>query len=533
MLIAGGLLVDGTGAAPTQADVLIDGDRIVAVGPHLDAPPGTEVLDASGKIVTPGFIDIHTHSDVSLYLDGRGESKLRQGVTTEVIGNCGFSPYPLTKGARRDQLDLLEGIGDPRIDPDWTDFDGYAAALTEAGVALNVASLVGHGPLRLAVAGTSDRSLGAAELTAARALLDTQLAQGAFGLSTGLTYVPSRFADRDELIAFSEVLADHGALYATHARGEASTSIQEAADLSLRTGVRVQYSHLAINDPARWGQAEQVLDLIREQRAAGADIAADVYPYAASASALTQYLPVWIQDGGMDAMRLRLADPDVFSRAAEDLARGWGTSPVTGRIPWFWDRVEISRGDQIAGVRDGETIKAAARRLRRDPAGLVLDLCRVGGHRVQVVLHYRTEEDMQKFLGAEFTTMGSDGSAVPQDVDRHPHPRFFGATARTLGRYTRDLGLFDWGRAVHKMTGAVAERLQITDRGVVRPELAADLVVFDPDRVNDRATFAEPKQTPVGIDHVFVNGVQVVADSRQTEDRPGRVLRHQSRKDQP
>ncbi len=533
MLIAGGLLVDGTGAEPTHADVLIDGDRIVAVGPELDAPPGVEVLDASGRLVTPGFIDIHTHSDVSLHLDGRGESKLRQGVTTEVIGNCGFSPYPLTTGARRDQLDLLEGIGDPRIDPDWTDLEGYAAALTEAGIAVNVASLVGHGALRLAVAGTSDRSLGAAELTAACALLDTQLSQGAFGMSTGLTYVPSRFADRDELMGFSEVLAAHGALYATHARGEAATSIREAAELSLGTGVRVQYSHLAINDPARWGGAQHVIDLIAEQRAAGADIAADVYPYAASASALTQYLPVWIQDGGIDAMRLRLADPDVFTRAAQDLARGWGISPVTGRIPWFWDRVEISRGDRIAGVRDGETIQAAARRLRRDPAGLVLDLCRVGGHRVQVVLHYRTEEDMQAFLGADFTTMGSDGSAVPYEVDRHPHPRFFGATARTLGRYTRDLELFSWARAVHKMSGAVADRLRLTDRGTVRAGLAADLVVLDPDQVNDRATFAEPKQAPVGIDHVIVNGVHVVADGQQTEDRPGRVLRHQSRKDQP
>lgn len=530
MLIAGGLLVDGTGAEPRRADVLVEGDRIVAVGPGLSAPAGTEVVDATDRVVTPGFIDIHTHSDVSLQLDGRGESKLRQGVTTEVIGNCGFSAYPLTPGRRDDQLDLLEGIGDRRIDPDWTDLDGYAAALTEQGIALNVAPLVGHGALRLAVAGTAERALTPAELAQLRGLLAAQLAQGAFGMSTGLTYVPSRFADRTELVGLCEVLAEHRALYATHARGEASTSVKEAADLALSTGVRVQYSHLAINDPARWGSAEQVVATLAGARDAGADMAADVYPYAASASALTQYLPLWVLEGGSEAMRHRLDDPDVFARAAQDLSLGWGHSPVTGRIPWAWERVEISRGDRIAGVVDGESIAAAARRLRRDPAGLVLELCRVGGHRVQVVLHYRTEQDMQAFLSCGFTTMGSDGSAVGYDVDRHPHPRFFGASVRTLGRYVRDLGLLTLPEAVHKMTGAVAERLRLTDRGTVTAGCRADLVVLDPDTVADRATFADPARPPEGIELVVVNGTPVVRDGVQSDARPGRVLRH--RKDE-
>jgi len=535
-LIAGATIIDGTGAPGAVGDVLIKDGRIVHVSTSLDErrgalderrealdDQGVEVIDAHGLVVAPGFIDIHTHSDVSLYLDGRGQSKLFQGVTTEVIGNCGFSPYPLTPERRDEQLDLMEGVGDDRIDPDWTDLDGYAAALEGRGIALNAASLVGHGQLRLAAAGSDERPLTEDEIDVATQLLATLLDQGAFGLSTGLTYVPSRFADTAELQALCRVLADRGAIYTTHARGDGAPSIVEAIELSRSTGVRVQYSHLAINNPAKWGTADALLSLLSKGREGGADIAGDVYPYDASASALTQYLPVWIQEGGIEGLRERLADNETFARAEADLAAGWGSGGV---IPWYWDRVILSRTDGLLGTTDGETIEEAATRLGHTPAALVLKMCAAGGHRVQVVLRYRTEEDMQAFLVDPCTTMGSDGSAVGYDLtDRRPHPRFFGASARLLGRYVRELGLLDLSTAVHKMTGAVADRIGITDRGVLRPGAAADVVLFDPSAVIDRATFVDPAQPPDGIRAVWVNGELAVDRGVQTEARAGRVLR--------
>lgn len=520
-LIRGASIVDGTGAPAMVGDVLIEDGRVSAVGEVTTTRH--ETVDGTGLVVAPGFIDIHTHSDVSLYLDGRGQSKLFQGVTTEVIGNCGFSPYPLTKERRSEQLDLLEGVGDDRIDPDWTDLDGYAAALEGRGIALNAAPLVGHGQLRLAAAGSEERPLTDHEIAVATGILGTLLDQGAFGLSTGLTYVPSRFADTAELEALCRILADKNAIYTTHARGDGAASITEAIELARATGVRVQYSHLAINDPARWGSAGDLLALLAQGREGGADIAGDVYPYDASASALTQYLPVWVQEGGMDQLRQRLEDKETFARAEADLAVGWGAGGV---IPWFWDRVILSRTDGLLGTTDGETVADAAARLGQTPAALVLRLTAAGGHRVQVVLRYRTEEDMQAFLADPCTTMGSDGSAVGYDLaDRRPHPRFFGASARLLGRYVRELGLLDLPTAVHKMTGAVADRIGITDRGVLRPGAAADVVLFDPAVVLDRATFVDPAQPPDGIHAVWVNGELAVSNGGQTDARAGRVLR--------
>lgn len=523
LLITGGTVIDGTGAPGRAADLLIKDGRIEALLPPGAGVPGAAPIDATGQVVAPGFIDVHTHSDVSVLLDGRAESKVHQGVTTEVTGNCGFSPYPLTppddQRRRHDQLELLAGLGDDPVDPDWTDLDGYAAAFADRGVALNVAPLVGHGPLRIAAAGMAEK-VDADQVRTQRRLLAGLLDQGAFGLSTGLTYLPSAFAETSELIELCRTLAAAGALYASHARHEGVESIEEAALLGRTTGVRVQYSHLAINHPDRWGRAADLVAVFDRLRGDGVDLAYDVYPYDASASALTQYLPAWVQAAGVPAMAARLADPETRRRATAELARGWGRG-----VPWLWDRVILSRTDGLCGAREGLTVAEAAAELGRSEPDLVLELCRAGGNRVQVVLRYRTEADMLTFLRQPYALIGSDGSALPYRIDRRPHPRAYGAHARILGRYVRELGVFDLASAIRRMTGDAADRIGLTDRGRLRPGLSADVVVFDAATVADRATFLAPAQRPDGIRHVLVNGIPVIADGRQTPAGPGRVLR--------
>ncbi|WP_166355655.1 N-acyl-D-amino-acid deacylase family protein [Phytoactinopolyspora limicola] len=522
LLIRGGTVVDGTGAPPVEGDLLVVDGRIEAVlRPHEPAE-ASQVIDAAGLVVAPGFIDIHTHSDVSVLLDGRAQSKVHQGVTTEVVGNCGFSAFPIAQERRDDHADLLAGIGDDPVPLTWSDLDGYADVLQQAGLAVNVATLVGHGQLRIAAAGMAEQpSVEATQVMGS--LLRDQLEQGAFGLSTGLTYVPSRYADTAELSALCAVLARHGALYATHSRGSGFTGAAEAAELGRVTGAAIQYSHIALNDPQSWGRAADLLALFDDARRSGVDIACDVYPYHASASALTQYLPAWVQEGGIAAMRSRLADGSTMDRAERELAAGWGAG---GRIPWYWDRVLLSRTDGLLGIAEGVTVDEAASSVGMSAARLVLELCREGGNRVQVVLFYRTEDDMREFLRAGYTLVGSDGSALPYELPgRMPHPRAYGAHARVLGRYTRELGDLDLATAVHKMTGAVAQRMGLADRGTLRRGLAADVVVFDPATVNDEATYLDPCRAPSGVHYVVVNGEVAVAAGTQTEVRSGRVLR--------
>ncbi|MCR6030743.1 amidohydrolase family protein [Nocardioides sp. zg-579] len=527
VLVRGATVVDGTGREAYVADVAIAGDRVVAVG-DLAGQTARRVVEAEGLVLCPGFIDIHTHSDVSLLHDPAGESKVLQGVTTEVPGNCGFSAFPLAE----DRLDLhsdhLARIGDDVLPPaalTWRDLDGYAAKLEQDPPTLNVAPLVGHGTVRVAVMGVDQRPPTDDELDRMRRLVAESLEQGAFGLSTGLTHIPSGYGDTDEVRELVRVVAEHGALYATHARTSATPEgfpeVEEAIDTCRSVGARLQFSHAAINEPHKWGQAGDVVGLFERAEAAGLDVGFDVYPYDASASSLTQYLPPWVQAGGTEGLRRLLADPDTRARAERDLAAGW----MDG-IPWFWDRVLISRAGPGHDHLVGRSLEEAAHLEGVDPVTLTLDLCLAHGNSVQVVLFYRTEDDMTTFLAHRLSLVGSDGSAVPLDQGGlKPHPRGFGTFPRVLGRYVREQGLLSLPAAVHKMTGAVAERLQLPDRGVVRPGAVADLVLLDPATVVDRATFTEPTQAPVGIVQVLVNGTSVVEDGRLTGARPGRVLR--------
>ena len=528
LLIKGGLVYDGTGVPPVQADIGVCGERIVLLGEGspLDA---TRIVDASGQVVAPGFIDIHTHSDISLLLDGRGQSKVSQGVTTEVTGNCGFSPFPINPAHLQLHQDLLAGIGDDAQELTWTDVEGYRQIAERQGIAVNIAPLVGHGALRIAAMGVSSAPASAQELATMQALLAQMLDQGAFGMTTGLTYVPSRYAPTSELVSLCETLARRGRLYASHARDQGLNGddhrygpLNEALQLGRATGVKLQYSHAAINTPSEWGSAGAWTARFEAAVEQGLDAAFDVYPYDASSSALTQYLPAWVQEGGVAAMRERLSDEATMASAEADLAQGWSAN----RIPWLWDRVVLARTDGVLGAREGKTLEAAAAEAGKTPARYTLELCREGGNRVMVVLFYRTEEDMRTFLCCRHALVGSDGSAIPFDQgSRQPHPRNFGASVRVLGRFVRDLGDLDMATAIAKMTGGVAARLGMKDRGTLATGQAADIVIFNAREVCDRGTYLVPCQKAVGVSHVFVNGQAVVTNGEQTDARPGRVLR--------
>lgn len=521
LLIRNASVVDGTGAPARDTDVAVVGDTIAAVEDIAAGVAATREIDATGRVLSPGFIDIHTHSDLSLVADGTGESKVRQGVTTEVVGNCSFAAFPIEQERLELHADHL-ARATAAITPWWTDLDGYSDALREQGLGINVAPLAGHGTLRVAAMGVEQRPPTAEELLRMEHDLEEMLDQGAFGMSTGLTHVPSAYGAFDEVAALARVLAKRGSLYATHSRvsGPANRgSVGEAIDLGRETGVTVEFSHLAINQPDRWGTGGELLQLFDDARAGGIEIFFDVYPYHASSSSLTQYLPPWVQAGGTEAMRSRLSELDQRARALSDMEDGW-----FGGIPWLWDRFFIS--ESPGGNEAGSTLAELSAAQGIDPYELTLRLCEQYGNLLQVVLFYRVEEDVEAFLAHPLAVIGSDGNAISlEQGSARPHPRHFGTFPRVLGRYTREKGVLELTDAIRKMTSEPARRLELDSRGVVRPNAAADLVLFDPDTVIDNADFGEVPAAPTGIEVVIVNGRIVVDDGRVTEERPGAVLR--------
>ena len=515
-------IVDGTGTPVRQGHVGITNGQIVCVS---DADTvlhnAARVIDIRGSVLCPGFIDIHTHSDLTLLVDGAGESKLRQGVTTEVVGNCSFSAFPIEPTRLDLHADHLARATAP-VRPWWNDFDGYARALETEGIALNVAALTGHGTLRVAAMGVDARQPSITEMHRMIGDLGESLEQGAFGMSTGLTHVPSAYGDFDEVVALVSVLADHGALYATHSRAigrDERDAVAEAIEVGRITGARVEFSHLAINQPERWGTGHELLGMFDQARKDGIDILFDVYPYDASSSSLTQYLPPWVQEGGTAMMRERLANRSNRDRALNDMQSGWFNG-----IPWRWERFLVSSTPD--GEFVGQTLAEAAELLRLAPDELTLRLCERYGNEIQMVLFYRLEADVAAFLRHPLAVVGSDGNAIPMtQTSAKPHPRSFGTFPRVLSRYVRDQEILELPDAIRKMTAEPARRLGIHDRGTIEVGMAADLVIFDPLVVKDCATFENPAVAPTGISHVIVGGDLVLDDYIMTGHRPGKVLR--------
>lgn len=523
LVIRGGMILDGTGAEPLRADLAVRDGRITAITPH-HSGPARRVVDARGQTVAPGFIDIKTHSDFTLPYAPRAESKILQGVTTEVVGHCGFSLAPVVPGRARLLQDYLAGFA-PWIETRESTFAAYMDGFP--ATAVNTIMQVGHNTLRLMTVGMDDRAPSEDEMGVMRRLLAEGLAAGALGMSSGLFTAPGSFARPGELHALLGVVRQHGGTYATHLRSESTEvfeAVREAIEASEVSGVHVQIVHLKLSGLENRGRAGQLLAEIDAARARGVRVDCDAYPYTCAANPLRNLLPLWVQEGGLPAMLGRLRDPAVRRRVNREIDERGLTS--FGRIA-SWDAVSISTS-RTRSSDAGRSIAELARGEGVEAIDLVCDLLEADAGATFVVVCSIDEADVQALLRSPAVLVGSDGRSVAPDSvagQGRPHPRFYGTFPRVLGHYARDLGLLKLPEAVHKMTGAPARILGVVERGLLREGYWADITVFDPVTIIDRATYDAPHRYPAGIGTVLVNGTIVVDAGEHTGTRPGRVLR--------
>ena len=516
-------IVDGSGAPAFAADVAVGSDRITQVGQV--AGPAGDVIDASGLVLAPGFIDIHSHTDATIFENPSAESKLLQGVTLEVTGNCGLGCFPVSENRRELLLGFLK-MHDFRLPAKglaWTDMQSFAAEVEAVGIGLNLAPLAAHGPLRMAVMGSDNRTPEPGEMQAMKEILSSQLSQGAWGLSTGLIYPPGSYAAAEELIELASVLAEHGAMYSSHIRGEASTlldAIDEAIRIGRTTGVRVQVSHLKALGLANWGKGREALDRLNDARQAGIDIAADQYPYEASQTALSVLIPAWAHAGGVSSMLELLTNATRDTRLRAAIRAALAERGGAGRI-----RIS-GTGSERNRALCGRSLAQVAMHWNVPPEDAVVRLVVEEAAAVSAVFFSLSEDDLAVIMRSDTVAVGSDGAALAgADDGSATHPRAYGTFPRVLGHFVREKGMLPLATAIYKMTGLPARRLDIQDRGRIAAGYKADLVLFDPDAIADTATFEHPCSFPTGIRVVIVNGRIAAQDGRVTAERAGRVLR--------
>jgi N-acyl-D-amino-acid deacylase len=523
ILIRGAHVIDGSGAPERLANVAVRDGRIRAITPESTGPTRRSI-DAAGLVAAPGFIDIHTHSDFTLPLNPRAESKIRQGVTTEVVGNCGFSAAPALPGRAEMLRDYLAASA-PWLEFRETTFADYMHTFPATSV--NTVMQVGHHTLRLMTVGPDERQPTPDELRHMQDLLDEALQAGALGLSSGLFTTPGGYAEAAEMLALGRVLQRYGAGYAPHVRDEANRvfeAVREAIAIAEDCHIHVQIAHLKLSGTDNWGGAARLLAEIQAARQRGVQVDCDQYPYTTASNPLRNLLPTWVQAGGMEAMLQRLADPQVRDRIRRDIAAE-GLNNF-GRIPsWQVVRIAISPHQPAYA---GQTIGDIAHSRGCDPIDAVCDYLIADRGHTRILITSMAEDDVQTILRAPDTLVGSDGTALaPYGVTGQgkPHPRFYGTFARVLGRYARELGLLSLPQAVYKMTGGAARALRLIDRGLLREGYWADMTLFDPHTIIDNATFDHPHQYATGISTVLVNGEVVIDAGEHTGALPGHVLR--------
>ena len=521
LLIRGGHVIDGTGAPGRDADVSIAAGRIVAIESR-SSRPAYRAIDARGQVVAPGLIDIHTHSDFTLPLNPRAESKIRQGVTLEVVGNCGFSVAPAMPERIAMHREYLAPSA-PGLELSPTTFAEYVATFPATSV--NVIFQVGHNTLRLMTAGMESRPVTREELATMERLLEEALAAGAWGLSSGLFTAPGCHADSDEIVALARVLRRHGAAYSSHVRDEANRgaeAVREAIAVAETTGVHVQIAHLKLSGIDNWGGAGRLLGEIAAARRRGLPVDCDAYPYDTATNPLRNLLPRWVVEGGIPAMLARLGRAEVRARLRADIARD-GLNNF-GRIP-SWDVVRVAIAPNLPQDA-GRTLGEIARRRSVDPLDGVCDFLLADRGETRILITSMSEKDVWEITGAPWVLVGSDANALATSGATSrgkPHPRSYGTHARLLGSCVRD-GLLTLPAAIHKTTGASAAALGLADRGVLREGAWADVAVFDPARIADRATYDDPHQYAVGVSTVLVNGEVVVDGGDHTGVLAGRRL---------
>ncbi len=534
IMIRNGTIIDGTGKPPFVADIAISNGIISLIAQAVDST-GQNEIDASGLVVAPGFIDIHSHSDLSLFFAPHAESKIRQGITTEVVGNCGTSPAPLPTQSqyRSDLIHQLEIDSFPLSSSeqarwDWPSQIDYIQYLINRGVSSNLIPLVGGATLRIAAVGTRMK-LGSDDIALIKSMLAEELSRDVWGMSSGLFYVPDNYYTKDELISICEVLADNGGLWTVHMRDEGRqlfSAIDEVLGVAQQTGVSLEISHLKLEGKSNWGRSDELLGILHEARDNGINVSWDQYPYTAYGTSLISVIPPSFRQQGIDHF-LEDLDYDGFRKSVKD-GMLHGTKDWPSQLADIeWGKIIISQAQNNEGLT-GRTIEGLAQERGEDPAEVILDLLTTQAGMVSMVAPAMSEDDVEVIMKDPVTMICSDGMAVsPQGyyARTHPHPRYYGAFPRVLGHYVREKGILDLNEAIRKMTSLPARRLGLKNRGIIAEGQAADIVIFNTQTVIDRATFQQPARFPQGIEYVLVNGDPVIEKGEHTGKYPGRLLK--------
>jgi N-acyl-D-amino-acid deacylase len=526
LLIVNGRILDGSGSPWFAGSVAVKNGKIADLG-RLPGATAKQVIDARGLVVSPGFIDLHSHSDFTLLVDGAAQSKIRQGVTTEILGEAG-SAAPVLGPVVADFDRSLRPYG---IERDWTSYAQYFARLERQGTSVNVASYVGSGQVRGCIMGNVNRAPSSGEMERMRALVEQAMRDGTIGLSSGLIYPPNSFAQTEELIELAKVAARYGGVYASHIRSESETSLEaldEAIAISERAGLPTHIFHFKKYGRDNWGGMGEQVTRIQAARDRGVEITADQYPYIAAMTGLEMCIPPKYMEGSSAEFVARLKDPKVraeIRKAIETGLPGWGDNEVKSVGGWHGVLVAAMQKPENKKY-EGMRMDAVAKAMGTDPLDALCDLLISEGGSADAVYFGMSEPDVSLAMQQSWVGIGSDGSAVSPEMTfiGRPHPRFYGTFPRVLGYYVREQKLLTLPEAIRKMTSFSAQLNGLTDRGLLRPGMAADITVFDPNTVADKATFESPLQYSVGIEYVIVNGTVVLNKGQHTGAKPGRVL---------
>lgn len=528
VLITNGRVVDGTGAPWFRADIGINGDRISAIG-ELGGRKATTTIDASNLVVAPGFVDMLGQSEFNVLVDPRAASKITQGITTEITGE-GASIAPLNDALARSAQATYDRF---KVTLDFRTLDEYFARLQKNRPAINVGTFVGAGGIRAFVLGNDQKPAAPGDLEEMKKLVDQAMRHGALGVSTSLQYVPGRFASTDEIVELAKVARQHGGIYISHQRSESGqimSSLDEVFAVAERAAIPAEVWHLKTAYKANWGRMPEVLKRFEDARARGLDVTANMYPYDRASNGLDACLPLWVREGGLDQMLARLKDPTLRERIKRDMddpdARDWENQ---------WYGSGGGAGVMISTVLDpslrtweGKNLVEIGKEMGKDPRDAAMDLVIADRGETSVIISIMREDDVRLALSNPMISIGTDSGARAEDgplSESKSHPRAWGSFTRILGKYVRDEKLIPLEDAIRRFTSRPAMRVGITDRGILRPGMKADITIFNPATVRDMSTFVDPTHYSQGIEHVLVNGVAVVSGGKITDGRPGQPIR--------